>query len=233
MNSIHTTMINILEFKKHPTIVLFLIVINGCGSGGENKTSITNNTRSTSDWIENYFLPEMTYKNKCLNPRSGVDPDTSSLYSDIKGTSLDENNYLRSYTNNTYLWYDEVVDRDPSLYSTESYFDLLKATHDRFHFTYPTSEWIQLSQSGISAGYGVSWINQSNKIRVAYTEPNTPASNEIDGLERGDEIIEVDGINVTENIDSNFVNNILFPETSGKTHTFLIKKRASGEIKEI
>ena len=83
------------QFKKHPTIVLFLIVVYGCGSGGENKTSITNNTRSTSDWIENYFLPEMTYKNKCLNPRLGVNPETSSLYSDIKGTSLDENNYLR------------------------------------------------------------------------------------------------------------------------------------------
>ena len=121
------------------------------------------------------------------------------------------------------MWYDEVVDRDPSLYSTESYFDLLKTSHDRFHFTYPTTEWIQLSQSGISAGYGASWINQSNKIRVAYTEPNTPASSETVGLERGDEIIEVDVIKVTENIGSNFVNNILYPDTSGKTHTFLTK----------
>ena len=233
MDSIHTTMINILKFKTHPSIILFILVIYGCGSGGENKTSIANNARQTTDWIENYFLPELTYKNKCLNPRSGVNPETSSSYLDIKGTSLDENNYLRSYTNNTYLWYDEVVDRDPSLYSTESYFDLLKTSHDRFHFTYPTTEWIQLSQSGISAGYGVSWINQSNKIRVAYTEPNTPASSETVGLERGDEIIEVDGIKVTENIGSNFVNNILYPDTSGKTHTFLVKKRASGETTEI
>ena len=96
-------MINILKFKTHPSIILFILVIYGCGSGGENKTSIANNARQTTDWIENYFLPELTYKNKCLNPRSGVNPETSSSYLDIKGTSLDENNYLRSYTNNTYL----------------------------------------------------------------------------------------------------------------------------------
>ena len=38
---------------------------------------------------------------------------------------------------------------------------------------------------------------------------------------------------MTENIGSNFVNNILYPDTSGKTHTFLVKKRVSGETREI
>ena len=47
MNSIHTTMINILKFKTHPSIILFILVIYGCGSGGENKTSIINNARQT------------------------------------------------------------------------------------------------------------------------------------------------------------------------------------------
>ena len=51
MDSIHTTMINILKFKTHPSIILFILVIYGCGSGGENKTSIANNARQTFDWI--------------------------------------------------------------------------------------------------------------------------------------------------------------------------------------
>ena len=76
-----------------------------------------------------------------------------------------ENNWLRSWSNDLYLWYTEIADRDPALYATAEYFDLLKTTavtasgrdKDQFHFTYKTSDWLALVQSGVEAGYGVVW----------------------------------------------------------------------------
>ena len=63
-----------------------------------------------------------------MNPRSGTNPGTGGPYTDIQGTTLDENNWLRSWSNNLYLWYNEIVDRDPGLHTTPDYFDLLKTT---------------------------------------------------------------------------------------------------------
>ena len=60
-----------------------------------------------------------------------------------------ENNFLRSYSNNTYLWYDEIVDQDPGLFDDALvYFDELKTfattpsgnPKDKFHFTVPSDE---------------------------------------------------------------------------------------------
>ncbi len=67
---------------------------------------------------------------------------------------------------------------------------------DRFHFTYGTEEWERLTQSGITAGYGMEYFRISNsrprQWLIAYTEPNTPASN--GGVVRGLDIIAIDGV---------------------------------------
>ena len=102
-------------------------------------------------------------------PALGHDPQTGSAYNEVRGTATDENNFLRSLSNDLYLWYSEIVDRDPSLHTTPEYFNLLKTTaitasgrpKDRFHFTYPTSEWLALQQSGESVGYGAVWSVRS------------------------------------------------------------------------
>ena len=62
------------------------------------------------------------------------------------GSFEDEGYWLRSWSNETYLWYDEIIDVDPALYATSKagvgdYFALLKTTantpsgnpKDRFH----------------------------------------------------------------------------------------------------
>ena len=112
------------------------------------------------------FLDANTFFAQCQAPRSGTNPATGNPYPDVRGSVLDENNFLRSLTNDIYLWYDEVVDRDPGLYNDPlAYFDLLKTTEqtpsgtpkDQFHFTYDSEEWFQLSQSGVSFGYGITW----------------------------------------------------------------------------
>ena len=126
----------------------------GLGQGGGN----TNN----NDWQQGVYLDWSTYYRQCNNV-------------------LNQNNFLRSYSNDTYLWYDEITDRDPGLYSDPlAYFDLLRTNaltpsgqpKDKFHFTYDTEEWEQLSQSGVSAGYGIQWAFLANTpprdLRIAY-----------------------------------------------------------------
>jgi C-terminal processing protease CtpA/Prc len=153
----------------------------------------------------------------------------------VQGTTLAENNWLRSWNNDTYLWYDEVIDRDPGFGSTADYFSLLKTNatttsgtaKDKFHFTYKTDDWIALSQSGVSAGYGVQWAVVASKpprrVVVAYTEGGPAAAA---NLQRGETVLTVDGVDV---VSSNTVSEInvfargLYPEQLGEIHTFTLQ----------
>jgi hypothetical protein len=177
------------------------------------------------------FLDAATFANQCQNPRSGIDPSTNQPYRDVQGTTLDENNFLRSYSNDTYLWYDEIVDQDPGLFADPvTYFvgELITPipNKDRFHFTFDTEEFFQLSQSGVSAGYGATWALLSNtpprEVVVAYTEPNSPATNLPEPLLRGARVVTVDGVDVESGADLDTLNEGLFPTALNQTHTFEI-----------
>jgi len=97
---------------------------------------------------------------------------------------------------------------------------------DKFHFTYDSEEYYQLSQGGVSAGYGVQWAVLSpttpRDIRIAYTEPNSPATNLAEPLARGAIVTSVDGFdidtNTQEGVDA--LNAALFPSAVGEQHTF-------------
>ncbi len=100
-----------------------------------------------SGWVPGVFQDASTFQAMCLAPRSGIDPATNppQPYPDIQGTTLDENNFLRSYSDDTYLWYDEITDQDPGLFNDPiDYFDQLRtfattpsgADKDKFHFTF-------------------------------------------------------------------------------------------------
>src|SRR6266850_3859970 len=117
--------------------------LSACGGGGGGGGGGAG-PASGSAWTPGVFMPSGNFAVQC-------------------GTTLTENNWLRSWTNELYLWYDEVVDRDPVLSTTPAYFNLLKTTattpsgnpKDKFHFTYDTAAWLGLSQSGVQASYGV------------------------------------------------------------------------------
>ena len=163
----------------------------------------------------------------CVNPRPGT--------ADRSGTRTDENNWLRSWTNELYLWYGEVTDRNPANYDTTTYFDLLKTDavttsgqpKDKFHFTYDTDDWIALSQGGTEAGYGAEFAvlepRPPRRIVVAYTEPgSTGAVN----LARGDEILQVDGADAVNGNTQAIVDTLnagLFPDDTGQSHTFQVR----------
>jgi carboxyl-terminal processing protease len=215
-----------------------MILLGSCGGGGSSGTTGSGGTGTGITWIQGQFSPESTFAAQCVAPRTGTDPATSKPYPDRQGTLLDELNWLRSWTNDLYLWYSEVQDQNPANFSTDaSYFDVLKTTattasghpKDKFHFTYPTATWEALSQSGTQAGYGVDFVvlaaTPPRNVLVGYTEPLAPSTNAAANLARGAKVLTVDGVDLVNASDQASVNTLnagLTPQNVGESHTFSI-----------
>ncbi|HEX5789002.1 MAG TPA: S41 family peptidase [Woeseiaceae bacterium] len=195
--------------------------MSACGGGGGGPTAGGpiggNNPPPGNSYVPGVFQPSSTFANQCASTTT-------------------QNHFLRSWTNEIYLWYNEVPDLDPaSVVDPLDYFDELRTDavttsgqpKDKFHFTYDTDEWYQLSQSGVSAGYGVQWALLSpvppRETRVAYTEPNSPAS--AVNLERGATVLAVDGVDIDDNTDAGIatLNEGLFSPDVGDTHSFTVQ----------
>src|SRR5689334_7256349 len=134
----------------------------GSGSGGSGGGFGSSGGGSSTGWTSGVFQPSANFDGMCVNPRAGT--------SDRQGSRADENNWLRSWTNELYLSYGEVTDRNPALYNSSlDYFDVLKtqattasgADKDKFHFTYDTDDWQALSTGGTEAGYGAEFFIQN------------------------------------------------------------------------
>ena len=169
----------------------------------------------------------------CAAPRTGTDRN-GNVFPDTQGDTVDENYWLRSSSNELYLWYNEVVDVDPANYTTPEYFEQMQtfdttpsgARKDKFHFTIPTDVFQDQSQGGISGGYGATFAilqgSPPRQIVVAYTEPDTPATSPEVNLLRGTVILEVDGEDLVNGNDVDTLNNGLFPGDN-ETHTFVVQ----------
>jgi hypothetical protein len=76
------------------------------------EVSVTVINRLT-DFDQGLFSDASVYQNSCGDPRSGTDPFDGSTYPDQQGSFADENNWIRSSSNDLYLWYNEIEDVDP------------------------------------------------------------------------------------------------------------------------
>ncbi|MCR9277109.1 MAG: S41 family peptidase [Pseudomonadaceae bacterium] len=218
--------------RRHPGAVtrsalaataLALLTACGGGGGGGGASSVAPAPPPASGFDAGEFEDSNLFADMCAAPRSGNFPD-------VAGSTEDENNWLRSWSNELYLWYDEITDEDPAAFTTPEYFDLMRtfqttasgAPKDQFHFTIPTDEYEALAQSGISAGYGAEFALLSasppREIVVAFTNPNTPAANA--GLVRGTQIVTVDGVDVENGADVDTLNAGLFPSAANESYTF-------------
>lgn len=213
------------------SLIMSLSLLAACGgsSGGGGATTTPPPPAGTG-WQVGMFLDASTFAGQCQAPRAGSN--------DLQGATVDENNFLRSYSNDTYLWYSEIADQDPGLFGDPiTYFDELRTLEttgsgqdkDKFHFTFDTEEWIQLSQGGVSSGYGAEWTFLSVVIPreaiVAFTEPNSPATDPLIDLARGATLLAVDGTDINTNTQAgvDILNGGLFPDGPGETHTFTIR----------
>lgn len=211
------------------------LLLTACGGSGSSAKAATNNTnKNQSDgitWVADQFADASTYKDFCAVPRS------DSNYADKNGSAMHEKMWLRSFSHETYLWYDEILDTSPIAFSVLEYFDQLITPEvtasgkakDQYHFTYDTQEYLQSSQSGIEQGYGIGWkygnMYPPRELYVAYTEQDSPMANY--NLQRGAKLLEIDGIdfvntNTSANIDK--INAGLFPENDNEQHSFTFQR---------
>jgi len=214
------------------------LLLTACGGGGGG-------SMAPVGWQAGVFQSSASFEARCVVPRTGIDPGTNMAFPDRSGTLLDENNWLRSWTNELYLWYSEVSDQNPALFNTtDAYFQVLKtsaitgsgAPKDKFHFTYATDQWEALSISGVQAGYGAQWAliaaAPPRQILVAFTEPGSPAATAPASLLRGAEVLAVDGVDAVNNNTQSGINTLnagLFPAGVNETHSFQIQDPGGGQ----
>lgn len=194
-----------------------LLTLVGCGGGGGGNDF---RASASSNYTPGVFAASADFKSQC-------------------SSATMQNNWLRSWTNETYLWYSEVPDLNPGNYSTPDYFELMKSAaltgsgndKDRFHFTYPTDVWLALSQSGVSAGYGAEFVVFQSRpprdIIVGYVQPGSPAA--AAGVGRGDRVLSVDGadaINGNTQAIVDALNGGLFPDDVNEVHQLTLRNNA-------
>jgi carboxyl-terminal processing protease len=197
--------------------------------------------QSGPSWTSGTFQPASTFKDRCEVVRSGRDIE-GNAFPDRAGSALEERFWLRSWTNETYLWNTEVTDRNPADFANRrDYFAILRSfartasgkEKDDFHFSEPTTETLIRRTAAPRASYGASLLSLSatppRDFRVRYTEPGSPAATVANGqanLERGSRILRINGIdfvNASSQSDVNQLNAALFPAAAGVATTFTVQ----------
>lgn len=234
---------------NHCILIFFFLTLQACGGAGNytngqgSQNNQDNNSNSTVEyaWLEGTYPASFLLEGFCEIPRSG------NSYIDVQGSSHLEKMWLRSWSNETYLWYDEIIDTDPGIFSVTDYFDLLitneltdsGAAKDNFHFYVDTETWNASFESGESSGYGARFsINNNTNPRtviVVYSDPDTPATSANVNMQRGTRILSIDGIdiNTNENSELAILNAGLSPASIGETHTMTIQNLDDEQPREI
>ena len=226
-------------------IIFISLMLYACGGNNSKSPGVPPiPTVNEPEWVAGQFSDDSIYKNLCAVPRTAPDSN-GDTFLDAQGTSMHEKMWLRSWTNDTYLWYNEVDDNDPSLYSVADYFSQLKtneltssgALKDNFHFSESTEKYNKRTQSGVTSGYGISWefvsTSSPRRLIVRYTEPNSPAA--IAGVSRGFELKTIDSIdfiNATTQSNVDKINAALFPSDAGQVFNFVFSDEAGNQVLE-
>lgn len=108
-----------------------------------------------------------------------------------------EKQFIRSYLNESYLWYDEIPSSDAARYTTPGYFySLLVETpdstgqpRDRFSAIISLAD-ADTSATGAGINYGVVWARDTQgRTRVALVSPGSPAA--LANMARGGELVSI------------------------------------------
>ena len=230
---------NIKLYPAFTAALATLVLLSGCGGGGGSSGTTSGastggasggntSTDTRSDYVK--------LAGSCQRPRSGTSA-AGVRFTDRQGTLTDELKWVRSFVDESYLWYKEVPTnlRQESYRSPVDYFADLKTTattasgrpKDQFHFTYDTAVWEAMSGGGVELGYGVTWSSSAADVlprvwRVALVEPGSPAARA--GVRRGDTLQLVDGVSISDTTPSGVavLNAALFPEHAGVNHRLTV-----------
>jgi len=106
-------------------VMLLSTTLVACGGGGGGNSSGGGApvvvapppppppTTQAPTFTQAVFAPRADFVAQCEAPRAGNDPD-GNPFPDTAGSTLIEKFWLRSWSNETYLWNDEIQDRDPN-----------------------------------------------------------------------------------------------------------------------
>lgn len=107
------------------------VLLVACGGGGSGNSEncadsdaacrqspATGSGVPSAGDVEPAISPRASVAQQCSIPRPGsvIDPSTGRSYGDSQGSVGTEKLWVRSFINGTYLWCDEVVPQDPSLF---------------------------------------------------------------------------------------------------------------------
>jgi hypothetical protein len=163
-------------------------------------------------------------------------------YFDTQGTLTAEKAWVRSYIDESYLWYADVPDAHPANYSTpQAYFSALKTTQlehpaaalDRFHFYYTTPHWEAMSQGHrlrvrLAARGAVD--NATPGVLHRVQRARSPAGHA--NVVRGAKILKVDGADLVSGGDSPHAEQGTLPRRAGRcirsaSSTWALRSRAT------
>nr|WP_316642582.1 S41 family peptidase [uncultured Roseateles sp.] len=232
-----------------PVALALSLILVACG-GGEAGTPIFGQSAQRPEPVQpappiqpDALPASITLAQQCAPDNPHADAANRS------GSLSREKLWLRAYFDEAYLWRDQVpyVNADAYVSSDvpaalDAYFQALKtpqvtpsgARRDQFSFTYPTHDWELLSRVGVSLGYGLEWTQTASgsarRLRIAYVEPVGPAAQA--GLQRGDELLSVDGVNANAGDAAGVdrLNAALYPATANELHGFVFQRLAGGQL---
>lgn len=133
-----------------------------------------------------------------------------------------EKSWVRAHLDDVYLWYSQIPQLDPNAYATPAdyFYALLVRPTDRFSFTISQAQADALFTRAQDVGYGAEFaFDASRQLRIAYVEPNSPASQGL--LARGATITAINGTPVSA-LTSAQLNAALFPAAVGTPVTLTI-----------
>ncbi len=196
-------------------------------------SSVGVNNCSNAASIKPAYTPSFAVAQRCIAPRTGIDSSTNQPWPDVQGSLADEQAWVRSWSDETYLWYKDIGNISPASFATPiAYFNVLRSYEvtptgrqkDQFHFTQTTAA-ARATNAGVASGYGIQWAQFASspprRWVVALVQPGSPAA--VAGVLRGAELITVNGVDFINNgtqAGVDVLNAALFPASLNTTATF-------------
>jgi carboxyl-terminal processing protease len=217
MKHLKEAAVNIHKIVWTSTLIASALALVGCGGGGGNPGACQGSALVCQPNTGSSQTPSPNAAAAGSGSNSASTQSSSSSASLANLCTLSgQQQFTSAYLNETYLWYQEIPNVSPSLFSTvEDYFyalltpalDSSGARKDRFSFIVPAADADSLS-TGANVGYGADWVRDSaGRLRVTQVAPGSPAA--LAGLARGGEAVSLIGGNGS-----------LYPNAAGASITF-------------
>lgn len=198
-----------LHFNRFRTFLAVLCVVLAAGCGG-GSPSLANTAGTGNSPIVSAFAPSSALANIC--------------------TTTGEQQFIRAYLDEVYLWYREIRAVDASGYASllKYFYALLVTTpdsnglpKDQFSFVVNTADADAFS-TGINLGYGVQWkIDAQGRQRVTLISTDSPAADA--GMSRGGQLVQILERNVAS----------WYPNQAGAYARFLYRDSPASATREI